>query len=231
MTQHDPQPADADADGGNGRNDDDHPVRESSRTVPVGAFVAAVLVAGALGILAVVALAGGGDDTDAADDARFAAGRFAERFLTFEHDELDDWKADVLSLSTGGFASEVEEVEEGLRRLIGESELDAQTQVTEIFVGDVDSGTAAVVVIYDRDVSGESGVRSETDRYMQLELNLVDGDWLVDNVLDISTAGGLGDPGQTATPDPTPDPTPDTTPDTSVPTPEAETPTTSTPEN
>lgn len=176
----------------------------SPRTVPVGAFIAAVLVAGALGILAVVALAGGGGGgDDRADDARFAAGRFAERFLTFEHDALDDWKADVLSLSTGGFAGEVEDVEEGLRRLIGESELDAQTQVTEIFVGDVDSGTASVVVIYDRDVSGESGVRSETDRYMQLELNLVDGEWLVDNVLDIATAGGFDDPGRTATPDPT----------------------------
>lgn len=165
------------------------------RTVPAGAFVAAVLVAGALGILAIVALAGGGAGGDRnADDARFAAGRFAERFLTFEHDALDDWKAGVLSLSTGGFTNEVKEVEEGLRRLIGESELDATTQVTEIFVGDVDNGTVSVVLIYDRDVNGASGTRSETDRYMQLEMNLVDGEWLVDNVLDISTAGGLGDP-------------------------------------
>ena len=189
--------------------DDDTDTRSRPRTVPVGAFVAAVLVAGALGILAVVALAGGGDGDDRADDARFAAGRFAERFLTFEHDALDDWKADVHSLATGGFAGEVEDVEDGLRRLIGESELDAQTQVTEIFVGDVDSGTASVVVIYDRDVSGESGVRSETDRYMQLELNLVDGEWLVDNVLDISTAGGLDDPARSPTPDTTAPPTDD----------------------
>lgn len=192
------------------------------RTVPVGAFIAAVLVAGALGILAVVALAGGNSDDDRADDARFAAGRFAERFLTFEHDALDDWKADILSLSTGGFAGEVEDVEEGLRRLIGESELDAQTQVTEIFVGDVDSGTASVVVIYDRDVSGEAGIRSEADRYMQLELNLVDGEWLVDNVLDIATAGGLDDPARTATPDVTsPE---ETSPDETGPDPTAEDP-------
>lgn len=202
MTGTEPPPPDA----------DDHERTATPRTVPVGAFIAAVLVAGALGILAVVALAGDGSGDDTADDARFAAGRFAERFLTFDHDELDDWKADVLSLSTGGFAGEVEDVEDGLRRLIGESELDAQTQVTEIFVGDVDNGTASVVVIYDRDVTGGSGVRSETDRYMQLELNLVDGDWLVDNVLDISTAGGLDDPGQRAGPDPSaPAPEPDTT--------------------
>jgi hypothetical protein len=165
------------------------------RTVPVGAFVAAVLVAGALGILAVVALADGGAGSDGeAEDARFAAGRFAERFLSFDHDALDDWKAGVLSLSTGGFAGEVEDVEAGLRELIGESELDAETQVTEIFVGDVDSGTASVVLIYDRDVSSGDGVRSETDRYMQLEMNSVDGEWLVDNVVDIATAGGLDDP-------------------------------------
>lgn len=175
-----------------------HDERTASRTVPAAAFIAAVFVAGALGLLAVVSLATGSGGDDAADDARFAAGRFAERFLTFEHDALDDWKAGVLSLSTGGFASEVEEVEEGLRRLIDESELDATTQVTEIFVGDVDGGTASVVLIYDRDVTGASGTRSETDRYMQLELNLVDGEWLVDNVLDISTAGGLDDPSRGA---------------------------------
>ncbi|WP_436796022.1 hypothetical protein [Actinospongicola halichondriae] len=180
-------------------SDDDTDIEEPSasgaapgRTVPAGAFVAAVLVAGVLGILAIVALSSGSGGNDAStEDARFAAGRFAERFLTFEHDALDDWKAGVLSLSTGGFTSEVENVEEGLRRLIGESELDASTQVTEIFVGDIDSGTVSVVLTYDRDVTGASGTRSETDRYMQLEMNQVDGEWLVDNVIDISTAGGL----------------------------------------
>lgn len=188
---------------------DDHEGTSPGRTVPAAAFVAAVFVAGALGILAVIALATGSSDADTgADDARFAAGRFAERFLTFEHDALDDWKADVLALSTGGFAGEVEDVEEGLRRLIGESEVDATTQVTEIFVGDIDGGTASVILIYDRDVRSATGTRSEVDRYMQLEMNLVDGDWLVDNVLDISTAGGLDDPGRSDAPvDDTGDPT------------------------
>ena len=198
--------------------DDDAAAHPSSapnqgRTVPAALFVAAVFVAGVLGILAVVALAtgsSGGDDD--VDDARFAAGRFAERFLTFEHDALDDWKADVLSLSTGGFAGEVEDVEDGLRRLIGESELDATTQVTEIFVGDIDGGTASVVLIYDREVRSSSGTRSEADRYMQLEMNLVDGEWLVDNVVDISTAGGLDDPTGAGAP-----PADETTPSTTAP--------------
>lgn len=165
------------------------------RMVPASAFVAAVMVAAVLGILAVVALtAGGGSgNEDDARAARLAAGRFGERFLTFDHQDLDQWKTDVLALSTGGFAGEVEEVESGLRRLIGESELDATTQVTDIFLGEIDRGTVSAVLIYDRSITGARN-RTESDRYMQLELIEVDGVWLVDEVIDIATAGGLGAP-------------------------------------
>ena len=151
------------------------------------------MVAAALGILAIVALSvGGGGGDDDLDDARLAAGRFGERFLTFEHDGLDEWKSGVLSLSTGGFSKEVDEVEEGLRRLIGEAELDATTQVTEIFMGEIDRGTVSAVLLYDRDLRSASGTRSESDRYLQLTLLQVDGEWLVDNVIDIATADALG---------------------------------------
>lgn len=166
---------------------------EERRMVPAAAFVAAVMVAAVLGILAVVALTAGGDagSDDNARAARLAAGRFGERFLTFDHEDLDQWKADVLELSTGGFAGEVEEVESGLRRLIGESELDASTQVTDIFLGEVDRGSVSAVLIYDRSITGARN-RTESDRYMQLELIQVDGVWLVDEVIDIATAGALG---------------------------------------
>jgi len=165
------------------------------RTVPAGAFVIAVLVAGALAVLAVFALASG-DGTDGGgggedQEVRLASGRFAERFLTFEHDQLDTWKEDVLALSTGGFAEEVEEVESGLRTLIAESELDAVTQVTDIFVGEVERGGVEVVVVYDRELRGGEQGRTESDRYLQLAMVRVDGEWLVDNVLDIASAGDL----------------------------------------
>jgi hypothetical protein len=174
--------------------DDEAPTpARSSRTVPAGAFILAVMVAAALAVLAVVALAdGGGGGGDGSDrDVRLAAGRFAERFLTFEHDALDGWRSDVLALSTRGFAQEVEEVESGLRQLIADSELDATTQVTEIFVGEQERGAVEVVVVYDRRLRGDSGERAETDRYLQLAMIRVDGTWLVDNVIDIASAGAL----------------------------------------
>jgi hypothetical protein len=173
--------------------DDEGPTpARASRTVPAGAFVLAVMVAAALAVLAVVALANGGGSGDRSDrDVRLAAGRFAEQFLTFEHDALDGWKSDVLALSTRGFAQEVEEVESGLRQLIADSELDATTQVTEIFVGEQERGAVEVVVIYDRRLRTGSGERTETDRYLQLGMIRVDGTWLVDNVIDIASAGAL----------------------------------------
>lgn len=171
------------------------PARPARRTVPAGAFVAAVLVAGVLGVLAVFALAAGGSSDGGDDDdqaVRLAAGRFSERFLTFEHDELDAWKDDVLALSTAGFAEEVEEVESGLRTLIAESELDAVTQVTDVFVGEVERGAVEVVVVYDRELRGGGPARTESDRYLQLAMVRIDGEWLVDNVVDIASAGDAG---------------------------------------
>lgn len=171
------------------------PSRER-RTVPAGAFIIAVMVAMALGVLALVALTmgdGSGDD-DGDREVRLAAGRFAEQFLSFEHDALDEWKDGVLALTTSGFAEEVEEVESGLRTLISESELDAVTQVTDIFVGEEERGSVDVVIIYDRDIRGGDTERSEADRYLQLSMVRIEGDWLVDNVLDIATAGGVDGP-------------------------------------
>ena len=165
-----------------------------ARTVPLGAFVVAVLVALALGILSVFALSTEGGSGDELEDARFAAGRFAERFLSFDDQALDQWKDDVLALATGGFAEEVDEVEEGLRRLIAEAELDARAEVTDIFVGDLERGSIEAVVIYDRELRGSSGSRDESDRYMQLSMLLVDGEWLVDNVIDIATIGASPSP-------------------------------------
>ena len=153
--------------------------RRRGRTVPAGALVLAVMVAAALGILAVVALAVDDEPGSGAggelQDARFAAGRFAE---------------------------EVDQVGDGLERLITEAELDATAEVTDIFVGEIDRGAVEVVVVYDRQLASAAGARDETDRYMQLALLRVDGEWLVDNVIDIATAGAAGaNPAAPAAPD------------------------------
>lgn len=166
------------------------------RVVPAGALVVAIMVAAALGILAVVALTIGGEDSgDDVEAARVAAGRFGERLLTVDEDGLDEWKAGVLSLSTGGFAEEVDEVEQSFRKLISEAELDVRARVTEIFMGPIDDGQVSAVLLYDREIRDSSGARTESDRYVQMRLLRIDGEWLVDNVIDIVSAEARADAG------------------------------------
>lgn len=171
------------------------PTERTRRTVPAGAFVVAVMVAAALAILAAVALASGGDDGDGASsdqEVRLAAGRFTEQFLTYDGGDFEAWKAEVLELSTGGFAEEFEEAERGLRVFFEEGARDAVAEVSDVFVGQEDRGAVEVVVVYDRDVSGgEEEAYTESDRYLQLSLLRIDGAWLVDNVTDIATADDL----------------------------------------
>lgn len=167
--------------------------RTPARTVPFGAFLAAVLVAAALGILAVVALSVGGE-SDAGngdvEDARLAAGRFAERFLTFEHDNLDEWKKDVLALSTGGFAEEVESVESSLREMLGTEQISARSHVRDVFIGNVDNDSVTVVVLYDREVDDPDGDRVETNGYARLDMVRSESRWLVEQVVNLTNPGG-----------------------------------------
>jgi len=172
------------------------PTERPRRSVPAGAFVIAVMVAAALGILAVYALVaddGGERDAAADQEVRLAAGRFTEQFLTYDGGDFEAWRADILRLSTGGFAEEFEEAERGLRVFFEEGARDAVAEVSDVFVGQEDRGAVDVVVIYDREVSGggEEGY-TEADRYLQLSMLRVEGAWLVDDVIDVATAGGPG---------------------------------------
>lgn len=166
----------------------------AERTVPVGAFAIAVIVAAALAVLSVFALASdsGSDDGPREREVRLAAARFAERFLTYEGSDFESWRDEVLELSTGGFAEEFAEAERGLRVFFDQGARDAVARVTEVFVGDEERGTVEVVVSYDRVVSGEEDRFSEQDRYLLLSMIRVDGDWRADNVVDLASSGDLG---------------------------------------
>lgn len=171
----------------------------SGRTVPVGAFAIAVLVAAALAILAVFALASesGSDDGGQDREIRLAAGRFSERFLTYEDSDFETWRDEVLELATGGFAEEFAEAESGLRVFFDEGARDAVARVTDVFVAEEERGTVEVIVSYDRVVTGGEDRFSESDRYLLLSLIRVDGEWRADNVVDLASSG---DPGGAAPP-------------------------------
>ena len=110
--------------------------------------------------------------------------------MTFEGSTTSTtWKEDVLALATGGFAEEVEEVECGLRVFFDESALDAIAQVTDMFVGEEDRGAVEVVVVYDREcVGGDEDRSANRTATCSCRCSAIDGEWLVDNVIDIASS-------------------------------------------
>lgn len=164
---------------------------QQARTVPLGAFVAALAVA-AVAVVVAVLSGGGGDGGEDTTEVRLAAGRFAERFLTFDAADIDTWVADVLAVSTGGFAEEFERARgEGILALIEELDMESAAQVRETFVGDVGGGEAEVMVEVSYTITGAAGPRPADQQFLLLNLVRVDGVWLVDNVTDIASGGGL----------------------------------------
>lgn len=170
------------------------------RTVPVGVFVLAVLVAGILGLLAVVALSfdRGGDD-DSTDAARSAAGEYAELFLALSHDSYDEWLEDMRSIGTAGFAESVGRREDELRTLLTQAQVTWHGTAVEVFTTSESQGIVSAMVLYDLQVTDQQGPRTIPDQFLRMDLVEGKDGWLVERVLSIpGGSSGLGpgvDPG------------------------------------
>jgi Mce-associated membrane protein len=174
---------------------------DEPRAVPIRfrwRWVATVLVAAVVIALGALALAQWQRASDLAGDAADrrdvagAAGGFAAALLTYDHDDLDASRAQVASLATPSFAEEYATAfDEGLSGVIGELDAVATATVRDVFVGDVDDGRATAVAVVDATVRSAAGTRELTGSYLHLELERVDGRWLV------SAASAVGAEGET----------------------------------
>lgn len=192
------------------RDDVDGPYDDgarSPRTVPVGMFVLAVLVAGILGLLAVVALSVDVDDGGSGGAARSAAGEYTERFLALSHDGYDEWLGDMRSIGTAGFAESVGRREDELRTLLTQTQVTWQGTAVDVFTTSESDGVVSAMVLYDLVVTDAEGTRTIPDQYLRMDLVEGKDGWLVERVLSITgDAGGIG-PGVGSAPTPSPDST------------------------
>lgn len=175
----------------------------NARTVPVGVFVLAVLVAGILGVLAVVALSldRGGDDGGDDAAARSAAGQYAERFLALSNDGFDAWLEDMRSIGTAGFGESVGRREAELRTLVGETDVTWQGTAVDVFTTARDDGVVSAMVLYDLQVTDTEGTRTIPDQYLRMDLVEATDGWLIERVISItggsSVIGGGTDAAET----------------------------------
>ena len=139
------------------------------------------------------------DDSDGLAEhrqVRRVAGQFGEALLTYEYADLDANRRQVLALATGGFEeSYADTFEQGLAAFIRERKANSRGTVTDVFLSEVDEGTAEAMVVADVDIVTSAGTRTFNDVYFKLELVEVGGTWKVDDVVilnfTLSGDGGL----------------------------------------
>jgi hypothetical protein len=180
------------------------PVRSLLWRARIGAAV------GALGLLlAAVFFLGGQDlrrEASVREDVREAGELVALRVTTFEGSDIDDWVSDTQSLSTGDYAQEVaERFDPTIRQGLADAQVQSVGTVLSAFVQDVRDETATVFAVMRQTYTSALQPQQVSDELrMEIELTLVEGEWLASDVavlgpstitpIDQDAAGDPGDP-------------------------------------
>jgi Mce-associated membrane protein len=160
------------------------------RSASLVAAVAAAVVFGLIAAVLAVLLA---QEEEPSTKVRATAGEFGEILVTYDHEDPEAHRAAVVERSTASFASEYEAAfEQGLGQLIVDLEASSQGFLKDVYVTEVDRGQALAIVVLDVESDGTAGPRRLFDVYVRLTMIEVDGEWLVDDVTDLSFGGGPG---------------------------------------
>lgn len=185
---------------------DDRAAARSGRRSDVLVALVAVLfvVSVGLGVIAAAKSAALTDDRGERREAAQAAGAIAEALLTYDHTDMEATKERVLALASGSFREEYEEAFPALTQLMEETKATSSASIKDVFLGDIEAGSATAVVVADVTAVATSGSRRAEDRYIRVSLVKVEGRWRIDSVislnLDLSGTRAPRDPGGAGTP-------------------------------
>lgn len=171
------------------------------RSVLVAAVAAALVFAALAAVLAVLLAS----EDDPADELRTAAGEFGELLVTYDHGQPEAHRRAVVERATASFADEYGSAfDEGLGQLIADLEASSQGFLKDVYVTEIQRGQALAIVVLDVESDGTAGPRRLFDVYVRLTMIQLDGEWLVDDVTDLSFGAGPGPgPGEGVTGDTT----------------------------
>jgi len=144
-------------------------------------------------VLAVVAASLQGQLSAERDDRREVervAGELTAALLTYDHRDLEGWRARVLAHSTGSFRRTFEDTyKASLEPIVTEAQASSTGTVKDIFLGEIDNGSATAIVVASTVAEGNAGRRRGFDTYVQLDLVEVDGRWRVNDVTNLNLGG------------------------------------------
>ena len=179
-------PADADADAvGDAR-------RGSSRPSAWRALALVVVIAGAAAAAAWGWSQRDGDP-DPLAEARVVASEFGSAYLSFEGGRVDEAGERLLSMGTEDFVEEYESARlPSVESLFADNDVSTRAEVTDVFTTGIEDFRVRAVVFVDVDARGPEGQQRLANLSFVLELELVDGEWLVDAVAPVPVAEVVG---------------------------------------
>lgn len=153
-------------------------------------------------------------DADPLAEARVAAAEFGSAYLSFEGGKVDEAGERLLSMGTEDFVEEYESARlPSVESLFADNDVSTRAEVTDVFTTGIEDFRVRAVVFVDVDARGPEGEQRLANLSFVLELELVDGEWLVDAVAPLPVAEVVGGK-EPATPT---EPAPPSEPTTAVP--------------
>jgi hypothetical protein len=177
----------------------------SARSLVTGVGVVALGAAIAFAVVQLGRVRDLEEELDARAEVATAASTFGEVYLSYDFDDPESSGDRVLDLVSPEFAEDFESTRApGIEELFANLGTTTDATTKEVFVGDITDASARALVVVDVVANSDaSGTQELTDLTFVLELVLVDGQWLVDNVVpapqpDI-TGDGIESPTTTTT--------------------------------
>ncbi len=151
-------------------------------------------------------------DTDPLAEARVVATEFGSAYLSFESGNVDEAGERLLSMGTEDFVEEYKSARlPSVESLFADNDVSTRAEVTDVFTTGIEDFRVRAVVFVDVNARGPEGEQRLTNLSFVLELELVDGEWLVDAVAPVPVAEVVGGQ-EPATPTETTAPTDPTAP-------------------
>lgn len=189
------------------------PERSEGRPRPTGADrsgwrrgIALLVVLAAAAAAGVWGLTQGSSDPDPLEEPREVAREFGAAYLTFDSGAVTELGDRLLELGTDDFVREYESARlPGVEQLFSESDVATRAEVSDVFTTGIDDDRVRALVFLDVVARAPEGEQRLQNLSFVLELEAVDGEWLVDAVapLPIPEVVGDGVPSTTTTTAPT----------------------------
>lgn len=186
--------------------------QQEGRRRPIGADrsgwgrgIALLLVLAAAAAAGVWGLTQGASDPDPLADPRAVAREFGAAYLTFDSGDVDGLGDRLLDLGTEDFVREYESARlPGVEQLFSGGDVATRAEVSDVLTTGIDDDRVRALVFVDVDARGPEGEQRLQNLSFVLELEAVDGEWLVDAVSPLPIPEVVGDGVPTTTTTTTP---------------------------